>query len=135
MNARVNFTNIFMQCFYACRSQRVKIQSSCQYLLQILRSACVKASFKILMKLTPGFFFLGNKYKNKIKIFKWKETNQISKRNLTSWNWNTKQPFVYISWTFCFVYLWKNKREKVIRISVDLKNVWLIIETTDAKMM
>jgi hypothetical protein len=39
--------------FTGADPKNVKIQSSCQYLFALLRSACVKSASKMLMKLTP----------------------------------------------------------------------------------
>ncbi len=50
---RVDFTNIFMQSFYAHRSQKPKRQSSHQCLFALLGSFSVKAARKMLVKSTP----------------------------------------------------------------------------------
>jgi len=53
-NPGVNFINVLWAAFTLRDPKSIKIQSSCQYLFVLLRSAFIETSRKMLMKLTPG---------------------------------------------------------------------------------
>jgi hypothetical protein len=62
----VDFTNIFMRRFYARSSQKLKSQSSHQYLFTLLGSGRVKAICRTLMKLSPWW---EKEYDKQLSIF------------------------------------------------------------------
>jgi len=74
LNTEKEYKGQFHQHVYAkllcaqISKRKNSVKLSVPFLL--LRSACVKAVRKMLMILTPGFFFLRNQNKNKIKNFK-----------------------------------------------------------------
>jgi hypothetical protein len=50
----VDFINLFIQSFYACRSQKRKSANDLTAIFVLLGSAGIKAARKMLMKLTLG---------------------------------------------------------------------------------
>ena len=52
----VNFINVFTHSFYACRSQKRKKAPWVECLFAILGSACIRATCKMLVKLTYNYF-------------------------------------------------------------------------------
>jgi len=56
--AVANFTNMFTQRFYASRSEKRKMVNDLTFNLALLGSMSVKASSKMLMKLTRGVNFI-----------------------------------------------------------------------------
>ena len=51
--AGVNFINVFTCSFYACKFRKRKMLLELTVFFALLGSACVKAEYKILVKLTP----------------------------------------------------------------------------------
>ncbi len=54
----VNFTIVLRTAFALVDPERVRTQSSCQYLFTLLGSTMVKALHRMLMKSTPGGNFI-----------------------------------------------------------------------------
>ncbi len=58
----VNFTNIFMLSFYACRSRKRKKTDELTVFFTLLGSASIKAVRRTLMKSTPGVTLKNSSY-------------------------------------------------------------------------
>jgi len=81
----VNFINMFMSSFYACKSQKLQKTVKSSVIFTVLKSACAKAAGKILLKSTPVTvdIFVSNLHYSTINIQKL-TTSQYTTKQLTS---------------------------------------------------